>query len=103
MLQIGWKFSTKISGLLFYNVAFCQNSSKYKEDVDRGHSSSLVLFLICGGILAIFMNHNFYIRSIIANGNEHNISLYADDTTLITDGSPISLFAALDTLDFLYI
>lgn len=33
------------------------------------------------------------------NGKEHKISQYADDTTLVLDGSSESLFAALDTID----
>ena len=34
------------------------------------------------------------------NGNEHKISEYADDTCLILDGLPKSLFTALDPIDF---
>ena len=33
---------------------------------------------------------------------EHKISQYADDTSLTLNGSPSSLFAALDTLNFFF-
>ena len=33
---------------------------------------------------------------------EHKISQYANDTSLTLDGSPSSLFAALDTLNFFF-
>ena len=33
------------------------------------------------------------------NDKEHKISQYADDTSLALDGSPSSLYAALDTLE----
>lgn len=36
----------------------------------------------------------------MVNGKEQKITQYADDTTLVLDGSPNSLFAALDTVDF---
>lgn len=54
-------------------------------------------------MFAIIIKQNCDIREIIANANDHKISQYADNISLILDGSPKSLFAALDTLDFFHI
>ena len=43
---------------------------------------------------------NLDIKGITIGDKEKKISQYADDTTLILDGSKNSLFAALDTLEF---
>lgn len=57
------------------------------------------LFLLCAEILSILIKQNNNIKGIFVNDKEHKISQYADDTLLTLDGSPISLFAALDNLD----
>ena len=66
----------------------------------QGDPIAPCLFIICAEILAILIKQNHDIGGIIINGNEHKISQYADDTCLILDGSPQSLFTALDTIDF---
>ena len=66
----------------------------------QGDPITPYLFIICAEILAILIKQNHDIGGIIINGNEHKISQYADDTCLILDGSPQSLFTALDTIDF---
>ena len=42
---------------------------------------------------------NKKIRGINFNNTEIKISQYADDTTLILDGQPVSLHAALNTME----
>ena len=49
--------------------------------------------------MAILIKNNNSIKGIIINNEEHKISQYADDTSLILDGSQSSLFSALDTLE----
>ena len=38
-------------------------------------------------------------KGIYVNGIEHKITQFADDTTLILDGSKVSLIAALNVLE----
>ena len=40
------------------------------------------------------------LKGIVINNKEHRITQNADDTSLILDGSPDSLFNSLDTIDF---
>lgn len=79
---------------------FLSEQFKIQRGCKQGDPVASYLFLISAEILAILIKQNFDIRGIIVNGNEHKISQYADDTSLILDGSPMSLFAALDTLEF---
>ena len=50
-------------------------------------------------VLADAIRKNQNVKGIFVNGNEIKISQYADDTTLILDGSLESLIASLHMLD----
>lgn len=66
----------------------------------QGDPVAPYLFIMCAEILAIMIKQNKDIKGIFINDNEHKISQYADDTSLALDGSPESLFAALDMLQY---
>ena len=66
----------------------------------QGDPIAPYLFILCAEILAILIKQNKSIKSICINNTEHKISQYADDTSLALDGSPQSLFAALDTIEY---
>ena len=61
----------------------------------QGDPISSYLFLLCAEILAIKMRNNKNIKGIKVNKIEHVISQYADDTSLILDGTERSLHEAL--------
>ena len=58
------------------------------------------LFILCAEILALLIKQNKDIKGILLNGDEYKLSQYADDTSLTLDDSEMSLYAALDTLEF---
>lgn len=66
----------------------------------QGDPIAPYLFLLCAEILSILLKQNNKIKGITIGSKGHKISQFADDTSLILDGSPTSLFASLDTLDF---
>ena len=65
----------------------------------QGDPIAPYLFLLTAEILGILIKNNTNINGIIINNKEHKISQYADDTSLILDGSKNSLFSAIDTLE----
>ena len=73
-------------------------------DVERGCRQgdplSPYIFLLCAEILGILTRKNPEIKGITVDDTEFLISQYADDTSLILDGSSVSLDASLRTLQF---
>ena len=65
----------------------------------QGNSISPYLVLLCAEILGILIRNNKEIKGITIDGEEYKISQYADDTSLMCDGSPTSLDAILRVLD----
>ena len=58
------------------------------------------IFLLCAEILGILVKKSMEIKGIKIDDTEYRLSLYADDTSLILDGSPASLDASLRLLQF---
>lgn len=79
---------------------FLSNYLSIERGCRQGDPIAPYLFLLCAEILSILIKQNKKIKGITIGSKEHKISQYADDTSLILDGSPTSLFASLDTLDF---
>ena len=81
------------------NNGWCSNFFKLERGGRQGCPLSPYLFLLCAEILAISVRKNTGIKGITVEETEMKISQYADDTTLILNGSRSSLSEALKTLD----
>jgi len=57
------------------------------------------LFILSAEMLATAIRNNTNVNGLSVNNEEIKISQYADDTTLILDGSRESLLASLKMLD----
>ena len=66
----------------------------------QGDPLSPYLFLICAEILAILIRNNKNIKGIEVLDKEYKITMLADDTSLILDGSAQSLQLSLKTLKY---
>ena len=60
------------------------------------------MFVLSAEILAKKIRENKSIKGIFVNNKEIKLSQYADDTTLILDGTKESLIASLKTLGDFY-
>ena len=65
----------------------------------QGDPISSYIFLVCAEILATKIRHNDNIKGITINETEHKLTLYADDTTAILDGSEKSLREAVKEIN----
>ena len=70
-----------------------------KEELGRAAPLSPFLFVLGVEILAEKIRKNETIKRITVSENEIKVSQYADDTTLILDGSKESLICALQVLE----
>ena len=61
------------------------------------------IFLLCAEILDTKIRHNDNIKGITINETEHKLTLYADDTTAILDGSEKSLREAVKEINDFYL
>ena len=92
--------------LFYHNTESCILNNGWSSDffklergVRQGCPLSPYLFILCVEILAETIRKNKNIKGItIIDGQEIKISQYADDTTLILDGSRVSFTTALQIL-----
>ena len=83
----------------FLNNGWTSNFFKIQRGVREGCRLSPYLFVLSVEVLAKAFKRNSNIRGIHVIQEELKISQYANDTTLILNGSQASLSAALNTLD----
>ena len=91
-------FYTDISSCILNN-GWSSGFFELGRGVRQGCPLSPYLFLIGVEILATAIRENKNIKGISIGIEEGKISQYADDSTLILDGSQLSLGEALDVLD----
>ena len=65
----------------------------------QGDPCSPFLFILAGQILSVLIQNSKEIKGITIGNTEYRLTQFADDTTLIMDGSRESLQAALNTLE----
>ena len=71
---------------------------KIEKGCKQGDPIAAYLFILCAQILTYLINQNDKIKGINI-GNEIKLCQFADDTTLILDGSDESLVASLNTIE----
>lgn len=84
------------------NNGWASNFFEIQRGVRQGCPLSPYLFVLSAEILAKKIRENKSIKGIFVNNKEIKLSQYADDTTLILDGTKESLIASLKTLDDFY-
>ena len=92
---------------LFYSgITSCIQNNRWSSDffqlgrgVRQGCPLSPYLFILCVEILANAIRNNDGIKGICISDSECKLSQYADDTTLILDGSDNSVNTSLKLLD----
>ena len=77
---------------------FLSESFPIKRGCRQGDPPSPYIFLLCAEVLSLLIKQNDYIKGIKIGELELKLSQYADDTTILLDGSEQSLEAALQTL-----
>ena len=101
------KLFYSITGKLFYSsITSCIQNNGWSSDffqlgrgVRQGCPLSPYLFILCVEILASAIRNNDGIKGICISDSECKLSQYADDTTLILDGSDNSVNTSLKLLD----
>ena len=90
--------------LCYCSIESCVLNNRYgwasiyftpERGVRQGWPLSPYIFILCAEVLANKIRENKDIKGITVRGNEIKISQYADDTTLILDGSKKSFTSAL--------
>ena len=74
------------------------SSFTIKRGCRQGDPLSPFIFVLCVEVLACMIRSNKNIKGITVNGTEYRISQYADDTSLLLDGSSSSLNETLKVL-----
>ena len=72
---------------------------KIERGCKQGDPIAPYLFIICTQILNYLINKNPDIKGINIGSKEFRLTQFADDTTLILDGSQCSLQVALNTIE----
>ena len=75
------------------------NFFKIERGCKQGDPIASYLFILCGQILFYLICQNVEIKGIQVGQEEIKLSQFADDTTIILDGSYRSLEAALNVIE----
>ena len=86
---------------IFSNINQCgvlSDKIHIKRGCRQGDPIASQIFIICAEVLSLKIKNNQNISGIKVNQNEIKLSQFADDTTLLLDGSEKSLSAALSDI-----
>ena len=91
-------FNTKIKASVM-QCGFLSDFFNIEKGCRQGDPMASYLFLMCAQILSLMVTFNTSIHGIFIKNKEFKLSQYADDTTIILDGTKGSLLAALNTIE----
>ena len=91
-------FNTEIKATVI-QCGFLSNFINIERGCRQGDPISSYLFIIAAQILTILILNNPNVKGIFCGDSEIKLCQFADDTTLILDGTPHSLQAALNVLE----
>lgn len=117
--SISWKFMYNVLEFMGFGRDFIQWIKIFNSDITayiiqsgylsdplniergcrQGDPISVYMFLLCAQILFLLIDINKNIVGIKIGSQEYKLSQFADDTTMLLDGSRRSLEAALNTLE----
>ena len=117
--SVSWKFLYSILSTFGFKDSFCKWIKVLNNNVSaailqcgtlseffsiergcrQGDPISAYLFILCAQIMYLLIINDKCLKGISVNGNEFKITQFADDTTLILDGSKNTLLAALNVLE----
>ena len=99
-MSINWikLFNTDIEARIS-QAGFLSDPIKISRGCRQGDPISCYLFILAAEILAMLIKDNPYIVGLDIGAIQYKLVQFADDTTLILDGTQNSLQAALNTLE----
>ncbi len=96
----------KWTKLFYTNISSCvvnnghvSNFFSLTRGVRQGCPLSCYIFILCAEIMSISIRKNKNIKGIKIDDTEIKITQFADDTTLITDGSKTSISSAIEVIE----